>query len=383
MARWKAVVLVVVLAVLAGGAGLGVHLKRQFDAIPRFEASPSEGSGEGTQEGGVTITDPAPTAAPAAPDLDPETFLLFSLGSDGVDPADGDRLGVGVERAEMSDGLTDTLMLVVVNPDEGRASVIGIPRDTWVPARKSKINALYKAHGVGALSEEVTRITGFEVDHQVAVNFTAFADVTDAIGGVSLDFPVPVRDPQAGLLVEEPGCRPLNGAGALSVVRSRHWEVFIDGKWRSDPSSSDFGRIERQQIYLRAVLEKVLGPSLVKSVPSLMGVAQDNIVLDEGFGVTDAADLARAFQGVSSGAVEMAQLPATPGRVGKASVVFLDEEGSASVLARAAEVLRGVPSASPSATEPPVLTPPSGTAVPAPAPSETSFTGSLTQPKPC
>lgn len=366
--RVRVVVTLVVVTLVVAVVGAGLHLKRQFDSIPRFEEKASSSA----QDPGVTITDPAPAPAPA-PELDPETFLLFSVGSDGVDPADGERIGVGTERAEMSDGLTDSLMLVVVNPDAGRASVIGIPRDTWVSSRKSKINAIYKSDGVEALSQEVTRITGFAVDHQVAVNFTAFADVTDAIGGVDLDFPVPVRDPQAGLFVDTPGCRTLNGAGALSVVRSRHWEVRTDGKWHSDASSSDFGRIERQQIYLRAVLGKVLGPSLVREVPALMGVAQDNIVLDESFGVKDAADLAKAFQGVSSGAVEMAQLPGEPGRVGKASVVFLDEAGSAQVLAQAASVLRGEPAAPPASPAPPPAPVEPGADAPAPS----------TQPVPC
>ena len=89
----------------------------------------------------------------------------------------------------------------------------------------------------------------------MVANFPGFEGMVNAIGGISLDFPYPVRDPYSGLNVTTTGCQTVNGTTALALVRSRHLYYFEDGTWNYD-GMSDWSRIQRQQAFFHAVLDK-------------------------------------------------------------------------------------------------------------------------------
>jgi LCP family protein required for cell wall assembly len=251
-------------------------------------------------------------------------FLVFSVGSSGLDDGDGARLGIGDGRAAMSDGLTDSLMLLTLQPGSGKMDLLSLPRDLWLEDRGHRINESYNRHGVWALVDDVETLTGLRADHVVSVNFAAFADLTDAVGGVPLWFDYPARDSKAKLDIPTAGCVTLGGADALAFVRSRHWQVERDGGWRSDATSSDWGRIERQQAFLRVVMAKLLDWRLPARVPSLLGVARDNLMLDERLTLARLVSLATEYS--RSGVVLNAST--YPGRGGVtesgASVIFPD-----------------------------------------------------------
>jgi hypothetical protein len=73
---------------------------------------------------------------------------------------------------------------------------------------------------------------GIPSDHVIAVDLAGFAALVDALGGLDIDVPAPVRDPYAGLLLEQEGPHHVDGATALALVRSRHPEHLVDGQWR-------------------------------------------------------------------------------------------------------------------------------------------------------
>lgn len=322
------VVLSIVIALLVGVAGFGVYTYVNIKQIPTF-APPLAAP---------TSTTPLPEPEVAT---DVENFLVFSTGSSNLTEEEALNLGVGADRAEDADGLSDVIMVVSVNPTTSKTAILSIPRDTWVKSKKTKINSLYNKSGVYGLKDEVESITGVPIHHMVSVNFTAFSELTEAVGGVNVYVPTPLRDKRASLLVEKTGCVAFDGPTALAYVRSRHLEVYKDGQWETDASASDFGRIQRQQTYLSAVVDKVVSPTLPVRIPSLLGVAKDGLVLDESLSVNDMQKLARALANGSN--LETYTYPSSVGRVGKASVVFLEKEEAAPLLTYFQNGLAGSP----------------------------------------
>ena len=131
---------------------------------------------------------------------------------------------------------------------------------------------------------------GVKVDHFVQIDFCAFKQIVDAVGGVSVPFTYPVRDANTGLNVAR---RP----AATSSAATRRWPTCAAGTcstrtstatWKTD-GTSDFGRIARQQDFLRRMLQAasakgLFSPSVVRG---LIDAVQKYVVFDEGFSIDD------------------------------------------------------------------------------------------------
>lgn len=334
------------LAVAAGTTVLAVSsygwLQWEIGKIARFEELAPRPSLSPTSQGNTL---------PPTEDL-PEVLriLVFSVGSSGLEDGDGTRLGIGNGRAAMRDGLTDSLMLLSLRPDSGRVDLLSLPRDLWLSERGHRVNESYNRYGVWGLVDDVEILTGLRADHAVAVNFAAFADLTDAVGGVPIWLDHPVRDIKSKLSVPTAGCVTLTGSDALAFVRSRHWQVQRDGIWRADATSSDWGRIERQQSFLRAVAGRLLNWKLPTRVPELLGVARDNLVLDQQLTLRRLVSLATDYA-TNGMAIHASTYPGRGGVTESgASVIYPDIEAGLAQVA-AAEALAadttatGVPTA--------------------------------------
>lgn len=336
-ARWRAVLRhraissVVALAMVTSGAAMAwTAAGGPFERFEPLElASP-----------GQMVRLPTQGDAPAA-DLDPlddkvRTYLLMGVGVAGMDERDQRRLGLGDAGKRGEDRLTDVLMVVLTHQASGQATTLSIPRDTWLDWRRARINATYPQHGTQALIDDVQRLTGIPIHHAVRINFQGFADVVDALGGVDIATDRPLRDRDAKLLLPEAGCYELDGKTALAYVRSRKTQSLTGGSWRPDVESSDFGRIAKQQRVMAAIVDTLAGPQAITAVPGLYRAAGDNVVMDRNLDLRALTTLARAFQSVSSGAVDQHTLPANVGRVGAASVVLVDHTTADPLLAELA-----------------------------------------------
>lgn len=153
------------------------------------------------------------------------TYLF--VGSDGgIDRPPGDEQEAAGARA-------DVIILVQVNSDGG-VTAVSVPRDTVVTGlgRPSRIT-LSLLDGPQALIDSVCSTLGVSVDRYVEIDASGFASAVNALGGVSVTIPNPIRDPGAGLRIDQAGEQVLSGEQALALVRSRHAEVLINGMWVS------------------------------------------------------------------------------------------------------------------------------------------------------
>jgi len=269
-----------------------------------------------------------PGLAPAPPPGRPMNLLV--VGSDTrQDLASRDRGQFGAVQGQRA----DVILLVRLVPAGHRVSVLSIPRDLYVPVAgtggRARINAAL-ARGPEQLVETVRADFGIPVSHYLLVDFDGFRAVVDAVGGIRLDFPFPVRDDDnghdnSGLLVTAPGCRLLDGDQALALARSRYYQYRgTDGRWHADPGY-DLGRIRRQQILLRALAAKALGRGLTNPLRAgaVLSAVAGHLTRDDTLTVARAVRLAGQFRQFQPGALTGLTIPTVPARLGDGEQVLL------------------------------------------------------------
>lgn len=222
----------------------------------------------------------------------------------------------------------DTLILVRVDPDSRKALLVSFPRDLWVeiPGKgSSRINAAF-GDGPQGVIDTIRANFDIPIHHYVEVDFAGFRNIVGAMGGVEMYVAAPARDAKTGLDIPEAGCVSLSGDQALAWVRSRHYQYFESGAWRSDPTG-DFGRINRQQDFIRRLIAQALssGASNPFRGDDLIDSGLANITVDSGLGVGGVLKLVRVFRSGDPEDVEMLTVPADSARRGGASVVILRE----------------------------------------------------------
>lgn len=212
---------------------------------------------------------------------------------------------IGVDEREHDIGRSDTLILVRIDPKTSRLDVVNIPRDTLVTfksGKQSKINAAYSIDGAPFVTEVVQDLLGIPRPYYVTLNFKAFEEIIDYLGGVEIDVEkhYQYEDPYQDLYIDIPaGRQRLDGETALQYVRLRY-----DGV-----TNSDIARIERQQKFINALKERVASPSAWFRATDLMTTLRKHVKTN--IPQADQLKLAQAlFQARNS--LKMQTLPGQP-----------------------------------------------------------------------
>jgi len=249
---------------------------------------------------------------------------------------------VGTDQREGLDGSrADTIMVLRLDPDAGRAALLSVPRDLWVPiagdGREQRVNTGL-ASGPDVLVRTVSDLLEIPIDHYVEVGFEGFRQLVDVVGGVEVAFPAPTRDVASGLHVAAPGCVQLDGDQALALVRSRHFQQLVDGRWVTDPTG-DLGRIQRQQAFLIEVFRQVAQSSNPLTLNRLLDVAADHMTTDSALSGTELVELARTIRRFAPAAISLLTLPGTPILTDTGAAVLLPDDDA--VRATARELITG------------------------------------------
>ncbi|XVV05863.1 LCP family protein [Actinosynnema sp. CA-248983] len=285
------IVAVVLVVLLAFGIGLWVYVDsslRRIDALPEYEGRPADTPGT-------------------------NWLLVGSDARDGLSEEQKANLSTG----DAGGRRTDTIMLLHIPDGSGKATLVSIPRDSYVdiPGNgKNKVNAAFAFGGAPLLVQTVEGATGVRVDHYMEIGFGGFAGIVDAVGGVEMCIKEPMQDPLAGLDLQ-PGCQELDGAQALGFVRTRAF------------ATADLQRVQNQREFLSALSDKATSFGTLanpfKAFPLLFATT-DSISVDDDDHLHNLAGMMFGMGGgVDNITVPIGGTPTLPG-VG--SVVQWDRE---------------------------------------------------------
>jgi LCP family protein required for cell wall assembly len=226
---------------------------------------------------------------------------------------------------------SDTAMIVHLYKGHRKAAVVSIPRDTLVnrpactdaqgtvhpAARHVMFNESYATGGAACAVRTVEALTGVRMDHYLEVDFSGFRRIVDDLGGVRVRTTEAIRDPGSHLDLDA-GTHTLDGRQALGLVRTRHG--VGDG--------SDLGRIQLQQAFLRALIDRI-GQLGVFDNPTklyrLADTATRSVTTDSGLGSVDSLiSFAGGLKGISSSRTTMITMPVQYA-AGNANRVVVDE----------------------------------------------------------
>jgi LCP family protein required for cell wall assembly len=284
----------------------------------------------------------APCASCAAV-ADGAPYNVLVIGSDtraGETAAEAQQFGNSVTAGGQR---SDTIKVIHVDPKAGTASVLSLPRDTFVTlsgvpkssgvSTPNKLNAAFASgpndpdpSGTGAngLVQTIKNTFGIPISHWIVVNFFGLMDAVNGLNGVSMDFPYPVQDygpcngpgtPDqncTGLSVPTTGCQTIGGAQALALSRSRHFEWYQHGEWMSD-LSGDIGRIERQDLMIQAVVNKAKSTyNPITAATFISGLTHD-VTLDNKLSATALLSLAERYHAFSGSSLNTYTLPTQGG----------------------------------------------------------------------
>ncbi len=260
----------------------GWYVVKAIDTIGAVSLEGSGVSRGGVGGGGADIGLPGETSLPVPSDQpEPDGTKRINVLLVGVDSGPG-----------RGQALTDTMLVVSIDPNGGPPAMISVPRDVYgtpLPDGRvynSKLNSLmsvaasrpgeFPQGGAGTLKSAIGELLGIRIHYFGAVNLLGFRDAVDAIGGVDVVVERTVNDPfyrnefdQLTGFYLAAGQHHLDGTTALAFARSR--------KGYGD---SDFTRADRQQQLLAAIRQKLTAGNLVFSLPGLLDAVKSTITTD-------------------------------------------------------------------------------------------------------
>jgi LCP family protein required for cell wall assembly len=229
-----------------------------------------------------------------------------------------------------------------VDPQAGTISVLSIPRDTIVSLLRNqglfgnynRINVNYQS-GPTLLVQTIEANFGIPINHVIQVSFGGLDNAVNALGGVYMSFPYPALDRLSSLDIHRTGCQLLNGFQALAVARSRHFYYLQNGQWLYD-GTSDFGRIDRQNQFLRALIDRAKSEATnLPAIASFLSAIPQGVEIDDTFGYNELLGLALKFHSFNPSTMAAYTLP-TLGVNGTSlgDVLFVDQPAAQQLLVR-------------------------------------------------
>lgn len=257
-----------------------------------------------------------------------ENFLIV-----GVDSRYGQNADMGAGTTEEAGGArSDTIMLVNIPANRKRVVAVSFPRDlaikstqceAWDPKTgaygpiydedtksygsdqvytETKLNSAYSFGGPKCLVKVIQKLSGLSINRFMAVDFAGFSKLVDAVGGVEVCSPTPLKDYELGTVLENSGRQVIDGHTALQYVRARQVTTEVNG---------DYGRIKRQQMFLSSLLRSMISKDTFFNIGKLNNVV--NLFIDDSSvdNVTtkDLVQLGQSIQGVSAGRVTFVTVP--------------------------------------------------------------------------
>ena len=201
-------------------------------------------------------------------DLDPINFLV-----------------IGISGVDEDYKLADTIMICSYDPKTQKASILSIPRDTYVGKNKVKASASYKINAVyrngeniQGMVKSIEDLVELEINNYVIIDTDALIQLVDAIGGVEFDVPIDMQydDPTQNLHINlKAGYQKLNGQQAEWLVRFRHGNK--GETYSLEYGDNDIGRMRTQREFITATLKQTMKPENLLHITKIAQIGFNNI----------------------------------------------------------------------------------------------------------
>jgi len=257
-----------------------------------------------------------------------EDFLIV-----GMDSRAGANGSMGAGDTEDAGGArSDTIMLVNVPANRKRVVTVSFPRDlaitpiqceAWNPDTgeygplydadtkkwgsrlvytETKLNSTFSFGGPKCLVKEIQKLSGVSINRFIAVDFSGFAKMVDALGGVEVCSATPLKDYELGTVLAHSGRQLIDSKTALNYVRARNVTTENNG---------DYGRIKRQQLLLSSLLRSLISKDTFFSLNKLNNVV--NLFISDSYvdnvKTRDLVQLGQSVQGMTAGHVSFVTVP--------------------------------------------------------------------------
>lgn len=214
---------------------------------------------------------------------------------------------------------SDTVILVSISGDREHVNVVSFPRDLLVRDgdRRRKLTETF-AGGPDHVVDVLQGTTGVPIHHYVEISILGFISVVDAVDTVEICLDAALRDRKAAADFDA-GCHDMGPAEALAYVRSR------------STARGDFDRMERQQNFMRAMIDRLVATRTLVNLPRLFRVverAADNVTTDSALSIGDMRRLAEEVRGLADGRIPMTTIPAYTARIDGLSYVVPYQPGA-------------------------------------------------------
>ena len=213
---------------------------------------------------------------------------------------------MGVDERADDVGRSDTLMIATLDPDKNQAALLSVPRDTRVKIKGygfDKINAAYAYGGRKLTQETIESLLNTHIDHYIKINVHGFTKIIDALGGIDIDVEKRMYyedpwDDDGGLYIGlQPGMQHMDGKTAITYVRYRDEE-------------GDIGRIKRQQNFMKAVMDKLVSPTIIPKLPAIVSAVSDSVETD--MSVSEILSFLGTLQDAKDNGLKSEMLPGKP-----------------------------------------------------------------------
>ena len=242
-------------------------------------------------------------------------ILLLGVDSngEGTDPFEGTR--------------TDTIILMNIDPRSKSLNALSIPRDSKVYLPEDhgiqKINAAHAIGGIGMTIKTIEDTLGVKIDRYIMVHDQAVKEIVDALGGVDIyvEKNMHYNDYSGKLFINlQKGMNHLSGKEVVGYLRFRH------------DAMGDIGRTQRQQWFLRGLMESLKKPETITKLPEIINVANKYIKTNMSF--YELSQYAGLAKHLDMDKIEIAMLPGAPNKKGYISYWILDPEKTQEVVDR-------------------------------------------------
>ena len=183
-----------------------------------------------------------------------------------------------------SQNLTDTIMVCSYDPKTQQASLLSIPRDTFIGKNKNratafdKINAVYQRKNADKILNTINELLDMNIKYYVTIDTKALIKLVDAIGGVEFDVPINMKydDVTQNLHINlKAGKQKLNGQQAEWLVRFRHNNN--GSSYSEEYGDNDIGRMRTQREFIQAVLTQTLKPHNITKIGNILDIAKEDV----------------------------------------------------------------------------------------------------------